>query len=401
MKILLLIIDGLGDERIPDLNNKTPLESAKTPNLDKLAKEGACGLLMPYFEKGKSPTSEDCHLALFGYNPKKYNPGRGVLEVLGLGFKVLPEDICLRGNFATLDENFKIIDRRAGRIKETLPLIRGFCDIKIEGVKIILKKGLDHRLGIILRGKNLSEKVRDGDIKKLNITPLKIQPKEKTKKAQFTAKILNEFLKLSHQILKEHPLNKKRQAEGRLPANFILLRGAGRLKKVISFQEKYKMKACCIAGAPLYKGIAKYLGMKIIEVKGATGLPNTNLKGKIKSALKALQKFDFVFLHIKAADNFAEDGDFLGKKIFIEKIDKCLKILFTLKNTLIVITGDHSTCSLQKSHCKKPIPLLIWGKGADKIEQFSERACQKGKLGKVLQKGLMREILKLTKNCST
>ena len=394
-KIILIVIDGLGDEPISQLSNKTPLEAAKTPNLDFLAKNGICGLILPWREKNKLPTSEDTHLALFGYDPKIANPGRGVLEVLGIGVqspKILKDDVCFRGNFATVDENLMIIDRRAGRIEKTELLIEELNEIKIEGAKIIIKKAFGHRIGIILRGKNLSEKITSNDPKKVGVKVLKILPTEK--KAKLTAEILNEFLEKAQTILKNHSLNKKRKKEGKLPANYILLRGAGKLKKIKSFKKKYGLKSAFIAGGTLYKGIGKYLGMEEIKVKGADGTIKTNLKGKILAAKKSLRKYDFIFLHIKAADSLAEDGNFLGKKEFIEKLDKNLEPILRLKDVLIVVTGDHSTCSLLKSHCIIPIPILIFGTGRDKIEKFSEKDCKNGKLGKIKQIDLMKKFLK-------
>lgn len=416
MKILLIIIDGLGDRPIPQLGNKTPLEAAKAPNLDWLAQNGICGLVLPYLQNKKPPTSEDTHLALFGYNPKIFNPGRGVLETLGIGMKIEPGDVCLRGNFATVDpkgprpqvgggaseaSNLKIIDRRAGRIEKTEDLIKAISLIEIEGIKFLIGKAVSHRIGIIMRGRELSSKISNSDPKLTEVRPLPIRALDKSKEAKFTARILNKFLEKTHLILKNHPLNKKRK----LPANYILVRGAGELKKIKSFKEKYKLKAAFVAGGTLYKGIGKFLGMEEIKVKGATALPTTNLKGKFLVAKKVLErpqvslkfgrvkKYDFVFLHIKAADNLGEDGNFIGKRDFIEKIDQNLKPILDLKNTLIVITGDHSTCSLLKRHCSEPIPVLIYGSGRDLVKEFSEKACQKGKLGKIKQLNLMRKIL--------
>ncbi|MBC7074319.1 phosphoglycerate mutase, partial [Candidatus Parcubacteria bacterium] len=191
-KIIFIVIDGLGDEKIPQLKNKTPLEAAKTENLDFLAKNGICGVVLPWIEKGNLPTSEDCHLALFGYDPKKANPGRGVLEALGIGHKVKKGEICFRGNFATVNDNLILIDRRAGRIEKTEPLISALNKIKIEGAKIIVKKAFGHRFVLILKGKGLTEKITSNDPKKIEVSALKILPQ--TKKAKKTAKILIEFL---------------------------------------------------------------------------------------------------------------------------------------------------------------------------------------------------------------
>jgi len=394
-KIILIIIDGLSDEPIPALGQKTPLEAAKTPRLDLLAEKGVCGLVLPWTKKDQPPTSEDTHLALFGYDPEKINPGRGVFEVLGIGMRVFGKDLCLRGNFATLDKKGKIIDRRAGRIEKTVDLIRAIGGIEIEGTKFLIGKAVSHRIGIVVRGKNLSSKISSNDPKKEKVKPLKIKPLDKSKAARFSAKILNQFLKKAHSILKDHPLNKKREKSGLLPANFILVRGAGMPKSTVSFYGKYGLKSCCIAGGTLYKGLGKFLGMDLIEVKRATGLPNTNLRGKFLAVKKALKKYDFVFCHIKAPDNLAEDGNFRGKRDFLEEIDKKITTLMNLKDTLLILTGDHSTCSLKKRHCSLPLPILIYKRNIkpDSVCYFNEKACQKGRLGKILQLNLMKRIL--------
>jgi len=390
-KVVLIIIDGLGDEPIPQLGNKTPLEAARIPNFDFLAKNGVCGLVLPWHEKGKLPTSEDTHLAIFGYDPKKSNPGRGVLEVLGIGEKIKKGDVCFRGNFATVNENLVVVDRRAGRIEDTKDLIESLNKIKIKGVKVIVKKAFGHRIGIIFRGKNLSAKVSSNDPKKVGVEVLKIKGEKRM------VKIVNEFLEKARAILENHPKNKKRVKEGKLPANYILLRGAGKFRKIESFKEKYGLKAGFIAGGALYKGIGRYLGMEEIKVKGADGTIKTNLRGKFLAVKKAIKNYDFIFLHIKACDNLAEDGKFLEKKEFIEKIDQNLQPILNLKDVLIVVTGDHSTCSLKKSHCNLPNPILIYGAEKDGCENFSERECKKGKLGILKQIDLMKKIFTLTK----
>ncbi len=398
MKTLLLIIDGLGDKPIPALKNKTPLEAAKTPNLDFLAKEGITGQVAPFCTTA-IPTSEATHLSLFGYSPKVFPVKRGLFTATGAGIKMKPGDVALRGNFGTVDKNLNMIDRRAGRINQTQSLINSLDGMVIAGVKFLLKAAGGHRIGLVLRGKNLSSKISDGDphYGKLGKKAKKIRPFDKTKKAAFTAKVLNEFLKNAHQILQKHLLNKKRRKQGLPPANYILTRGASSLIKPPTFKTKYGLKACCIAGKILYKQIGEILGMDLIKVKGADGSPNTNLKGKFLAAKKAFKKYDFVFLHIKATDSLAEDGNFIEKKDFIEKIDKNIKPIIGLKDILIVITCDHSTCSLLKRHCKEPCPILIFGHNTDSVEEFSERACQRGKLGKIKQDNLMSMILKFAK----
>ena len=395
-KILLIIIDGLGDRPIPQLNNKTPLESAQTPNLDFMAKKGICGLVETFrFPKEKVPSSEGAHVALFGY--KDYFLGRGPYEAAGVGIKLKKGDIALRVNFGTIDNNMKVIDRRAGRISETEPLIRKLQGIKIDGIEFLIKKAFGHRAVLVLRGKDLSQKISDGDSHQERVRVKRIIPLNKSKQAKFTANVLNKYLETTHQILKEHTLNKKRKKQGKLPANYLLIRGAGIMKETPSFKKQYNLKAACIAGGTLYKGVAKIIGMDLIKVKGATGLANTNLKAKFLAVKKAIKKYSFIFLHIKATDTFSHDGDFQGKKKFIEKIDKEIKTLFELKNILIVITADHSTCCSNKDHCIEPVPILIFGNGKDNVRQFSENACEKGRIGRIKQVNLMKYLTMISK----
>jgi len=401
MKILLIIIDGLGDEPVKKLDNKTPLEVAKKPNCNFLAKKGICGQILPFlFSWQKSPESDVCHLALFGYDPKIYYLGRGPYEAAGIGLKLKEGDIAFRVNFGTVNEKLEVIDRRAGRFEKTQPLIKVLNGIKIKGVKFLMKKSVGHRAVLVIRGKNLSEAVSDGDPRKIGQKVKKILAKNNLKKSQLTAKVLNEFLTKSHRILNEHPLNKKRRTQELLPANYLLIRGAGKFKKTPSFYQKYRLKAVCIANRQgLYRGIAKILGMDLLGVRERNTFKFLEPKLKFSMVKKVIKKYDFIFCHIKNVDALGEDGNFLGKKKFIEEIDKSLKPLLNFKNTLIVITADHSTCSLMRGHCSKAIPILIYAKRieSDKVKEFSEKACKKGGLGKFPQIELMQKILKYSK----
>jgi len=399
-KIIFLVIDGLGDHPIDELKGRTPLEAAKTPNLDFLASKGLCGLMNPYLLPGQEvPKSDTCHLALFGFDPQKYYLGRGVYEAAGTGIKLKENDVALRVNFGSVDKDFLVVDRRAGRIKSTKGLIKALGKIKVEGVKFLIEKSYGHRAVLVMRGDKLSSKISDGDPGKVGLAAKNILPEDSSKEAKFTAEVLNKFIQEAHLILNDNDLNKKREAKGLMPANYILVRGAGQLKKQESFEEMHGLKACCIAGGALYKGIGTILGMKLINVQGATGLPDTDLNAKITAAKRMTKSYDFVFVHIKAADSFAEDGNFLGKKKFIEKIDKSLSALDSLKNTLVAVTGDHSTCSDLKSHCLELIPLLIYGATNQDsgVEQFSEKDCLQGGLGKMQTLDLMAKIKILAK----
>lgn len=391
MKILFIILDGLGDRPLKIFGGRTPLELAFTPNLDKLAREGICGLIKPVFF-GPFPTSRDGHLALFGYNLKE-SLKRGPIEALGVGFQLKENDLAFRGNFASVDKKMRILDRRAGRISETKELISALNGFEIEKVKFFLKRGVSHRFALVLRGENLSEKISDGDPQKVGVFPLKIKPLDKSFSAYFSAKLINKFLEISHQILNEHPLNKKRKEKKLLPANYLLLRGAGIFKKMESFSKKWQKKACGIAGGAFYKGIIKALKMKLIPVSGATGRADTNLSGKVKRAISSLKKFDFCYLHIKALDIFSHDKDCLGEKRYLEKIDKAFSPLLKLKKTLIVITGDHLTPCLLGEHSKDLIPVLVYGKGKDKTKSFSEKECKKGSLGVIKANEFLKKIM--------
>lgn len=401
MKTIFIVIDGLGDQPVLELENKTPLGAAIKPNLDLLASQGVCGLMEPFLVQGEDKaTSEGTHIGLFGY--QDHFLGRGPYEAVGLGMKLKNGDVALRVNFASVNSGMEIIDRRAGRIEKTEKLISSLKDIKIDGVKFLIKKALGHRAVLVLRpGKGilLSDKISKGDPKKVGEKPLEIKPADGSSEAAFTAKVLNSYLNKAHQILKDHIVNQKRVFQGEVPANYLLTRGAGQLRPTPSFKEKYGLKAACIAGGGLYKGIAEILGMKIIKVRGATARADTNLKGKISASIKALKNYDFIFCHIKAADGLAEDGKFLEKKEFIEKIDTSLAPLLGLKKTLVVVTGDHDTSCVLKAHCNDLVPVLIWGNGWDrKVSSFSEKECLKGGLGKFKQEKLIDKILALKNN---
>lgn len=393
-KVILVVCDGLGDRPIKELNDKTPLEAANTKNLDKLATLGITGIC-DVLGVGKRPGSDTAHLAIFGYDPKLYYHGRGPFEAAGIGMDLQQGDVAFRCNLGTVDDSLKIIDRRAGRISSVAEFVKDL-NMEIDGVKFFVKPGTAYRAGLVLRGRGLSHKVSDSDPHEINMKVLEVKPLDESKEAKFTASVMNKFLAKAHQILKEHPLNKVRIKEGKLPANFLLTRGAGFIAEIKKFQDRYGLKACCIAGAGLYKGIARVLGMDIIEVEGATGLPNTNIKAKIDKAIEVLNNYDFVFVHIKAADSLGEDGNYKEKKKFIEKIDKAITKLIGI-DALVVITADHSTpCSLKK-HSGDPVPILMCGEGVrkDNVKEFGERSCATGGLGRIKGLDIMPEIINL------
>jgi len=393
-KVLFIVCDGMADRPISQLGAKTPLEAANTPNLDKLVKKGLIGL-MHVVGIGIRPGSDVAHLSLFGYDPKIYYTGRGPFEAAGLGMKISAGDVALRGNFATVNTDFKIIDRRAGRIDHTDTLAQALNNMFINNINISVASGTGHRAAVVLHGGNLDGRISDTDPHKNNIKILKSYPLVKNDYAKHTAQIINQFIIKSYKILSTHRFNKKRVAEGNLPANILLLRGAGKLPKLPSFKEKYGLRAACIAGAGLYKGIGRLLGMDVIKVPQATGKPDSNIKAKMKTALEVLRTYDFTFVHIKGADVLAEDGNYLGKKKFIEKIDLALAPLINREDLLIVVTADHTTSSILKIHTADPVPVLIAGKNlhTDNVSIFGERSAAGGKLGHIIGGHLMPIII--------
>ncbi len=396
-KILFIVLDGLGDEPIPDFQGNTPLEEAHTPFMNDLAEEGECGLLDVSFS-GALPTSEEGHLGLFGYDAQKLGVRRGFFTARGAGIETKRDDVALRGNFGTLNEKGEVVDRRAGRIKtkDAKKFIDDLRKVEVEGAEFLIESASDHRLGIVVRGEGLSPQVSDGDpfYSKLSQKFEKIEPLENSSEAEKTARVLNEFLQKTGSLLEDHSLNEKRKKEGLPPANCILLRGASSCREITSFKEKWGLDASCVAGKTLYKEVANSLKMEVLEVTGANGHIDTNLAGKVEKAQKALRGKDFVFLHIKATDSLAEDGDYERKRDFIEKIDWEIKKFNNPQDIFIVITCDHSTCSIKKRHCAQPCPVLFWGGRKDEVSVFSEKACLRGGLGKFPQMKLMENILK-------
>ena len=333
---------------------------------------------------GIIPGSDTAHLALFGYDPKVYYRGRGPFEALGVGINLKEGDVAFRCNFATVNEKFQVIDRRAGRLKdEGIELAKSLQGIKINGIEIIFKSSTEHRGVLVLRGKGLSSAISNTDPHSPQVNPpLKSKPLEDTEEAKRTSRIVNEFVKRSWEILSSHPLNKERRKEGKFPANIVLTRGAGVYQRVDSLKEKYGFSSCCISGAALYRGVAKYVGMQIINVKGATGRVDTDIEAKAQAAKEALRKFDFVFLHIKGADNASHDGNLEDKLLMIEKVDRLAEILRE-EDVWLIITADHSTPISIKRHSSDPVPVLIYGNGIrrDKVHLFDEVSVASGCLG--------------------
>lgn len=396
-KVMFLIFDGLGDRPIKEFGNKTPLEAANTPNFDKLASKSICGLSNA-LGRGVRPGSDVSHLAIFGYPMEKYYTGRGPIEVAGLGIKLQEGDVAFRGNFGSVDFDWNILDRRAGRIRVVDEFAAAIDGLTIDGVQIIVKPGTAHRAGVVFRGKGLSANITDADPHEEGKPVLEVKPKDDTAEAAFTASVINKFMRKSYEILDSLESNKKRCADGNFPANFLLLRGAGMYPTMPNFEEKYGLKACCIAGGGLYRGIGAFLGMDLINVEGATALPDSNVRNKFIAAKKALEEYDFVFTHVKATDSLAEDGNSQGKKDFIEKCDIAAEELLNLpENVLLVVTADHSTACELKAHSADPVPVMFCSEHVriDDVTEFNERTFVKGGLGRMVGADIMKEVMNI------
>lgn len=406
-KILLVICDGMGDRPAPALKGKTPLQAAKKPALDKLAAEGACGIMDP-IGPGIRPGSDTAHLALLGYDPYKVYTGRGPFEALGVGMDVECGDVSLRCNFSTVDENMVVTDRRAGRIGEgTQELEKAIDGMNIGGVSVKFKAAVEHRAVLLLRDRKypLSADVTDCDPHSEGLRVAKCAPTQSAKTedeleaAQFTANVINDFVAKSYEVLKNHPVNQKRIKEGKPPANIILPRGAGIAPFIDPLEKKYGLKSSCVAGITLVRGICRFVGMKIVEVPGATGTADTDIKAKFDAALRELDTKDFVLVNIKAMDLFGHDDDAKGKAAFAQKIDAHCKRLMSSVNdgTIIAITADHSTPCSVRDHSGDPVPLAVWGNGVrpDCVRSFDEVSCAQGALGRIRGSDLMPILLDL------
>ncbi|MFH1785828.1 MAG: 2,3-bisphosphoglycerate-independent phosphoglycerate mutase [Candidatus Micrarchaeota archaeon] len=384
-KAILVILDGLGDLPTP----KTPLQVAKIPNMNRLAKNGITGMLSP-LKKFIIPGSDTSHLAILGFDPSVFYFGRGPFEALGLGIKLNPGDVAFRANFATLENN-KVVDRRAGRITTSIAssLVK-YLPKKIDDVEIIFKNSVEHRGALVLRGNGLSSNVSETDPHSISQMH-ECQPLDDSPEARKTATIVNKFTKLAIQALSSVPENKNLKKK----ANAILLRGAGMYSEAPSFYERFGLLGACIAGGALYRGVASFMGMDIIMVAGDTGDKDTDLEAKANATVKAAEKYDFIFLHIKMCDSFSHDGDFEGKKKALEKIDKIIPIL-EKTNAAIILTGDHSTpCSLKK-HSGHEVPILVYGgERYDNVKKFDEISCAQGGLGHIRGKDIIPLVLNI------
>jgi 2,3-bisphosphoglycerate-independent phosphoglycerate mutase len=377
-KLALVVMDGLGDLATKEQGYLTPLEAAHTPNLDKLSKNSAQGRMIPA-APGITPGSGPGHLGLFGYDPLEFQVGRGVIEALGLGLELKPGDVCARANFATLDANGIVTDRRAGRIPtETCEKLVALLAAKIKKIgetQVLIKAGKEHRFVVVFRGKGLEGPLTDADPNREGFAIPTVKPRDpENAKQKKMAKLIADFYKAALPILANE-----------VPANGFLMRGIAHQPEIPLFVERYKLKPACLAVYPMYKGLAQLVGMEKIEG------PQTIVE-QFERYLAEYDNYDFFFIHYKYTDKAGEDGNFAAKKKAIEDFDAALPILFKKMPDVLAITGDHSTPVSLKGHSWHPQPVLLHSaaSGSDKLDRFTETGANSGSLSVFPAKFLIR-----------
>ncbi len=362
-KIILLVIDGLGGLPRPE-TGRSELEEANTIHLDRLASDGLCGLTVPV-GTGITPGSGPGHLALFGYDPLKYNVGRGVLEALGIDFDLRREDLAARGNFCTVGSDGRITDRRAGRIStETCAaLCEDLHSISLPGVEVFVLPVREHRFLVVLRGKGLDGAIADTDPQRLGVPPL--PAKAERPEAEATAKLVNDFIaQAAKRLADKHP------------ANGLLLRGFSRWPDIPHMGDVFGLNAAAVAVYPMYRGLAKLVGMTVLP----TGM---TIEDEVATLEERYQDFDFLFIHYKTTDSRGEDGDYAAKVAALEEVDCIIPRLRGLAPDVFMVAGDHSTPSLLAGHSWHPVPFVIAARWCrpDRVEAFDENSCRAGGLG--------------------
>ena len=377
-KLVLLVLDGLGDLATGGPDSSTPLEAAATPNLDAITQNAAQGRMIPV-APGITPGSGPGHLALFGYDPIEYQVGRGVIEALGLGIELKAGDVAARANFCTLDAKGIVTDRRAGRIEtevcEDLCALLSKKVKKIGDTEVIIKAGKGHRFVVIFRGKGLEGPLTDADPHREGSPIPTVEPvNKKSVKAKKAAQLVAEFYKAALPIIAK-----------KKPANGFLMRGIAHQPAIATIEERYKLRAACIAVYPMYKGLAQLVGMTKLEG------PQT-IAEQFQKYVEEYDNYDYFFIHYKYPDMHGEDGNFEAKKKAIEELDDALPILLQKKPDVLAITGDHSTPCVMKGHSWHPQPVLLTSaySGSDKLERFTETGANMGSLGVFEAKYLMR-----------
>ena len=363
-KIVLLVMDGLGGLAHPQ-TRRTELQTARTPNLDRLAAQSDLGLTVPV-ALGVTPGSGPGHLALFGYDPLMFEVGRGVLEAVGIDFSLDPGDIAVRGNFCTLASDGAITDRRAGRIatKRAQELVERLRTIDMgAAIELFVEPVREHRFVLVLRGLGLDARVSETDPQRLGVAPLRSQPLHPHARA--TAQAINHFCD-----------GARRQLADAAPANGLLLRGFAQLPQLPQIGDIWKIRPASAAIYPMYRGLARLAGMT------ALGEP-TSFRDQTATVREHWGGYDYFFVHYKSTDTAGEDGDFGAKVAAIEELDRQLPALLDLEPDVLLVTGDHSTPAIMAAHSWHPVPFLLYSPHTrpDPGATFDELSCAYGSLG--------------------
>ncbi len=361
-KMVLLVMDGVGG--LPGPEGLTELEAAHTPNFDALAKRGITGLSTPA-RPGVTPGSGPGHVALFGYDPMDWEIGRGVLEALGIDFDLGPSDLAARGNFATIDADGNILDRRAGRIptEEGTRLVEKLRQIELPGVETFVEVVKEYRFVLVLRGEGLHDGLTETDPQMTGVPSL---PVEATRpEAERSAELLNQWLAAARELLRDEP-----------KANSMNLRGIAQVPPIPKMPDIYKMRLAAIATYPMYRGIGRLVGMTVLS----TG---DTIASEVETLKEHWDDHDFFFFHVKKTDSYGEDGNFDAKVHVIEEADAALADILALGPDVILVSGDHSTPTALKSHSWHELPVLLWSDfiRPDSVDAFGERPCMAGGLG--------------------
>ncbi len=371
-KIAMIIMDGLGGLPL-EPGGKTELETAHTPNLDALAARSALGLTVPV-RPGITPGSGPGHLGIFGYDPIQYELGRGALEALGVDFELGPDDVAARGNFCSVDSAGVLTDRRAGRLATGVSreLAELLCTIKLDDVEFFVEPVKEHRFAFVMRGPGLGDALTETDPRKNGLPPLPVRALQPN--SEKAAWLANQFVE-----------NARRLLAGRQPANMVLLRGFAKFPAVPGYPERFGLRAAAIAVNGMYRGVAKLVGMQVLH------LPGNTIADEFAALEQHWNRFDFFYLHVKQTDTAGEDGDFDRKVRVIEQVDNLIPRLMALEPDVVVVSGDHSSPAVLKSHSWHPVPTLLYGRHvrADGISEFGERACLRGSLGVLPAKDVM------------
>ena len=424
MKLLYVVIDGMGDLPIKELGNKTPLEAAETPKMNFLAKNGKAGLMYTV-KKGVAPESDAAVISLLGYDPFKYSTGRGIIEAAGAGIALKDGDLALRCNFATLGQEDKIVDRRVRRTlttEEATELSEAAnSEVKLESCPATFefRNTFGHRAVLVIKGNRqcLSSNITNSDpayavINGIGVATPNVEmvlkkciPTDATKEARNSAALVNEFIEKTHKLWENHAVNRKRADEGKLKANVVLTRDAGHLlPKFFNINERYGVKFAALADMAAEKGIAELAGMHASLLPFPSGDMAKDCELRVKKIMVELPRYDCFYIHLKGPDEPGHDGNCQRKTSVISDIDKHFfgKLLkeISLKDCVICITSDHATPCGLKVHSDTPVAVLISGgkiKG-DKLAKFSERECRNGSLG-ILKHGyeLMPKLMALLK----